>query len=232
MPGRVKATVHAVANPSILGGTVVWANQALTQALHDAQITDRSSEVDESYYQANVRVDASLGAAHVAEVQDSLAAEGFNSQSVAQKLGAVQALIDAVIVVLNGFALVALLAAGFGIVNTLLTSVQERTREIGLMKAMGMSGTRIFALFSIEAVFIAAIGTLVGMLATIGLGTAINPVLSESLLADLPSLTLFVFTAPNTLAIFATVLALSFLAATAPAVIAARKNPIVALRYE
>ena len=63
---------------------------------------------------------------------------------------------------LDAFAVIALIAAGFGIINTLLMSVQERTREIGLMKAMGLGGGRIFAMFSIEAIFIGFLGSAIG----------------------------------------------------------------------
>ena len=62
----------------------------------------------------------------------------------------------------------------FGIINTLLKSVQERTREIGLMKAMGMGGRSIFSLFSAEAVIIGFLGSAIGSLVAIGLGSVIS----------------------------------------------------------
>ena len=71
--------------------------------------------------------------------------------------------IDGIVLVLNAFAIIALLAASFGIVNTLFMSVQERTREIGLMKAMGMGNGRVFSLFSIEAAFIGFLGSAIGV---------------------------------------------------------------------
>ena len=78
--------------------------------------------------------------------------------------------------VLNGFAVIALIAAGIGIVNTLFMAVQERTREVGLMKAMGMSSGRVFSLFSLEAVVIGLIGSAIGRAGAIGVGQVVNSV--------------------------------------------------------
>ena len=101
--------------------------------------------------------------------------------------------IDGIVLVLNAFAIIALLAASFGIVNTLFMSVQERTREIGLMKAMGMGNGRVFSLFSLEAAFIGFLGSAIGVVIAMLAGSALSSALSGSLLADLPGLTLIAF---------------------------------------
>jgi len=67
------------------------------------------------------------------------------------------------------FVVVILLALSFGIVNTMLMAVLERTREIGMMIALGMTRARIFALVVTETFFLVMLGCPVGML--IGLGT-------------------------------------------------------------
>ena len=114
-------------------------------------------------------------------------------QTVADQIGDFKTVIDAIILVLNGFAILALLAAGFGIVNTLLMSVQERTREIGLMKARGMSGGKVYTLFSLEAVVIGFLGSAIGAGVAIGLGSALSAVLSQGLLSGLPGLNILLF---------------------------------------
>jgi len=134
--------------------------------------------------------------------------------------------------VLNAFAVIALLAAGFGIVNTLLMSVQERTREIGLMKAMGMSGGRIYALFSVEAVFIGFLGSAIGALGAMGAGAVANVILAETVIADLQGLEVLIFAPIPMLTVVLLVMGIAFLAGTIPARRAARQNPITALRYE
>lgn len=141
-------------------------------------------------------------------------------------------MIDAIVLVLNGFAIIALLAAGFGIVNTLLMSVKERTREIGLMKAMGLGGGSIFTMFSMEAVFIGFLGSAIGAGAAILIGTIVNGVLAGGVLSELPGLTLIAFAPATILGIIALVMGIAFVAGSIPALRAARQDPIESLRYE
>jgi len=151
---------------------------------------------------------------------------------VEDKLGMFRAVINGIVWILNTSAVVALLAAGLGIVNTLLMSVQERTREIGLMKAMGMGGGRVFGLFSLEAVFIGFLGATLGAVAGVTVGSFASRALAGGLLAGLPGLSLFAFEAGKVLLIVLSVMVIAFLAGTMPAVRAARKDPITALRHE
>src|SRR5690606_33872726 len=120
----------------------------------------------------------------------------------------------------------------FGIVNTLLMSVQERTREIGLMKAMGMGGGRVFALFSTEAVFIGFLGSAIGVILAMLAGTAASTFLGGALLADLPGLTIVAFDPLTVGLTILLIMAVAFLAGTLPAARAVRKDPVDALRYE
>ena len=228
----VTATVVGVANAGVVAGSGLTANDALDSDLYAAQSTGLSTPAKDRYASASVRVDASQGTAHVEAVQRRLDAAGYASQSVAQQLGTVQTVIDAITIVLDGFALIALIAAGIGIVNTMLTSVQERTREIGLMRALGLSGRGVFGLFSLEAVVIGMLGSLIGVGAAVGLGTLLDTVLAGGVLSALPGLTLLIFN-PGTIAVvIGVILAIALVAGIVPAVVAARKHPIDALRYE
>ena len=120
-------------------------------------------------------------------IKADLADHGYTANTVADQIGVIQTVIDGIIGVLNAFGVIALIAASFGIINTLLMSVQERTREIGLMKAMGMGGGRIYALFSTEAVFIGFLGSIFGAAAW-GVGVVANGVLAGGVLAELEGL--------------------------------------------
>ena len=81
---------------------------------------------------------------------------------------------------LAGFGGLALLASVFGIINTMYISVLERTSQIGLMKALGMSGRDIGKLFRYEAAWVGLLGGLIGV-GLAGLVTLLNPVIASAL---------------------------------------------------
>jgi putative ABC transport system permease protein len=227
----VEAEVAGVQNATILASGAAL-NQALVDALHDIQTLGQPSSTEESSILATAHFDPSAGPEALAAVKDELGNLGYSALTVADQIGVIQTVISGITGVLNAFAVIALIAAGFGIINTLLMSVQERTREIGLMKAMGMSGARIYTLFSLEAVFIGVLGSILGAAAAIGVGVVANDYLATGLLADLEGLEVMRFEFVPVATVLLTVMAIAFLAGTLPARRAARQNPIEALRYE
>lgn len=229
----VIATIAGVQNKSLFADTVSL-NSALAEqivTLQDQGLPPVSEE-DKTYLSVIIHFPENLSADKQTEIKNELQDLGLAGTTVADQLGSVNAVINGIIGVLNAFAIIALIAAGFGIVNTLLMSVQERTREIGLMKAMGMDGKKIYLLFSLEAVFIGFLGSALGAGAAIGLGTIISTTLSNTLLSDLPGLTVTMFTVPSVAGVILLVMFIAFLAGTIPAQRAAKQNPIDALRYE
>ncbi len=133
---------------------------------------------------------------------------------------------------LTVFGAIALLAASFGIINTLYMSVRERTREIGLMKAMGLSNRKIFQLFSIEAILIGVIGSILGIILASLAGVALNNFATANFLKGLEGFELTKFTLQNNTTITIAIAIVSFLAGALPARSASKKDPIEALRYE
>lgn len=227
----VDATIVGVQNATLIGSSVNL-NDALTTALYNDQSVGLPESKTTEYATATAHFAASSSTVQVAKIKADLVAAGYSGTTVADQIGTFQAVINGIILVLNAFAVIALLAAGFGIINTLLMSVQERTREIGLMKAMGMSGTRIFALFSSEAVFIGFLGSAIGSVVGIVLGSIISRVLSHGLLSGLAGLQLIAFTPASIAGVILLVMAIAFVAAVLPASRAARQSPIESLRYE
>ncbi len=228
---EVSATVVGVQNESLLGSGV-GLNSAMANELERVTSTGKPDNVETTFVSATVQIPADSTPEDIAAIKERLADEGFTAQTLEDQLGSFQLVINGIVGVLNAFAVIALLAAGFGIVNTLLMSVQERTREIGLMKAMGMSGGRVFSLFSLEAIFIGFLGSALGALSSIAVGIPLSALLSRTVLSGLPGLDILQYAPGSVVTVILVVMALAFVAGTLPARRAARQNPIDALRYE
>jgi len=109
-----------------------------------------------------------LGARIVAALQQRYPGEKFSAVTQEQILGVVGRILGLLTFVLAAIASISLLVGGVGITNIMLVSVRERTREIGLRKAVGARQRDILVQFLIEAVLLTTVGGLVG----IGLGVA------------------------------------------------------------
>ena len=130
------------------------------------------------------------------------------------------------VVFLGTVAGISLLVGGIGIMNIMLVSVTERTREIGIRQAMGAKRRDIVAQFVTEAVFLTFGGGIIGVIVGIALATAIDGRFligtewSTRVTSDIPIIALIVS------------IAVGLFFGIYPAVRAARLNPIEALRYE
>ncbi len=123
---------------------------------------------------------------------------------------------------------VSLLVAGIGVMNIMLVSVTERTREIGVRKAIGARRGQVLAQFFIEALLLCGLGCAIGMLIGLGIGSVVNHVAIVKLNGTVPPLPWI--QSIVTTAIFMIVVTLAF--GTYPAFRAASLDPIEALRYE
>jgi len=227
----ISATITGVTEGAFASATALTTDPALEDALFAAQNTGVPADQLDRYASASVTLSSSTPQA-VDEAKTALTDAGFTGQTVSDQLGTFKAVIDGIVLVLNAFAVIALLAASFGIVNTLLMSVQERTREIGLMKAMGMGSGRVFSLFSLEAVMLGLLGSLIGAVVAIGVGTAVSAQLGQTLFSDLPGLQLIAFDPLSILVTTVAIMAIAFLAGSLPAARGARADPVESLRYE
>ena len=123
---------------------------------------------------------------------------------------------------LSGIAAVSLLVGGIGIMNIMLVSVTERTREIGIRKALGATKANILMQFLIEAVVLCLLGGLIGALVGSGGATAMSKFFNwNTIISPSAILASFVFSA-----------VVGVLFGVWPARRAAGLDPIVALRYE
>lgn len=171
-------------------------------------------------------------AERIAQVKRSLDERGFLAETLADQRKRTYDAIGILQIGLNLFAFIALLAASFGIINTLVIAVLERTKEIGLQKALGMGRGKIFLLFSLESVLIGFWGALLGIAGGIIVGSIANVFLARTYLESFEGYRIFVFTLPAITFVLLLVCAIAFVAGVLPALRASRLNPIEALRYE
>ena len=120
----------------------------------------------------------------------------------------------------------AILIAVLGVINTLALSVLERTRELGLLRAVGLGRAQTMRMVTVEAVVISVFGALLGLAVGVGLGAAIVRALHEQGITELA----LPWTQMATYLVLAAIVGV--VAAVLPAIRAARVNVLQAIAYE
>lgn len=223
----VDVKVSGTQAPGILsmGGSRI--NVALWNKINAINYEGMPAETNHSYVAtADVEPDK------IDDIKAELDKIGLKAMSVKDEAGMFQSFFDAILVVFNIFGGIALVAASIGIINTLFMSVQERTREIGLDKALGMSNSKVFLSFSAEAIMLGFWGSIFGILVSMIVGNIANKLAVETFLKDFPTFQLTIFEPVTMITIALIIMFIAFLAGTLPARRASKKNPIDALRYE
>jgi putative ABC transport system permease protein len=149
------------------------------------------------------------------------AADDFTVRSMEELVGTVTAMSNTMTNLLGAIAGISLLVGGIGVMNIMLVSVVERTREIGIRKALGAKERNIWSQFLTESAFLSLSGGLIG----VAVGWAVSMIVSSRGTPTLVSPDIIVLAVSVSIGIG---LAFGFL----PARRAARLNPIEALRYE
>ena len=155
--------------------------------------------------------------------------ELFSVQTSEQLVSSFASIFGIVQAIVVGIAAISLLVGGIGIMNTMYTSVIERTNEIGVMKAIGAKNSDVLLIFLIESGLLGLIGGLVGVIIGLGLSKLAEIAVTAALKSDL----LKASTSPE---LIIGSLVFSFLvggiSGVLPAIQASKLKPVDALRYE
>ncbi len=116
--------------------------------------------------------------ASLREIRTTIESAGYGTVSVSDTVAQIDSLFSNFRLILSILGLVALSVAALGMFNTLTVSLLERTREVGLMKAMGLKSDEVKSLFLTESMIMGLYGGILGLLLGIGLGKLLSLILS------------------------------------------------------
>lgn len=153
-------------------------------------------------------------------LKKSLSEDDFTVQTQEQTLSTISQITGVLTAALGGIAAISLIVGGIGVMNIMLVSVTERTREIGLRKALGAKPSDIRNQFLVEAVTLSSIGGVIGII----LGFLLSLIIGKFFTTSVPLW--------SVLLSFGFSMLVGVVFGVAPAIRAARLNPIQALRYE
>ncbi len=228
-----KFFVKAIFSKQGIGG--ISSDNLVLLSTHDFQKLTGQKNISMIY----VRVENVNDAETIAMIIERVINENHGKKDFASAttmtsiLETVQTIIGIVQMVLIAIASIALVVASIGIMNTMLTSVMERTREIGIMKAIGATNRDIMSIFIIEGMLLSSIGGVFGIILGIFGSQGLTFILSNFFISMSGSANLIpVITAASVVLSILVSLFVGIFSSLYPAWKAARMSPIEAVRYE
>ena len=185
---------------------------------------------DAGYQSVTIVADSSVDVTHFVDTVGSFFASYYtyndtwtaSASSISSLVESMTEMLDTMYLGISAIAAISLLVGGIGVMNIMMVSVTERTREIGTRKALGAPGSAIRMQFITESVILCLIGGVIGVLLGIGLGALLSSVVG---MAARPSIGAILIAVGFSMGI-------GVFFGYYPANKAAKLNPIDALRYE
>ncbi len=229
----IKLTVSAVSKKSAtslsFGVPPILLSNTDARSLYE--FTSKGTSDFDKFIYVYARVEGGKDDTKLQSARTNLESKGYFVQSSKDIQKTITQFVNILQIMVGVLGIITLIASVFGVINTQYISVLERTREIGLMKALGMSRKNINLLFILEAMWIGFIGGLLGILGGTLLGTALNPWITKKL--DLGTgNTLLQFSIPQMLVLLVALMLVAALAGLLPARKASKLDPVEALRTE
>lgn len=192
-------------------------------------VTDELAK--QGYNSFIVKVDQSSNAASVAKaIKDTYKVGAADAET---EIKSQLAIFNILGLVLGGIGGIALVVAAVGVVNTMIMSILERTREIGVMRAVGARRGTVSLLFTIEAALLGFFGGVFGLAIGYGAVLIANPIINKQLSGNnITSSNIITLPIWLILGVIALTTLIGILAGMYPARRAARLDPVEALRYE
>lgn len=226
-------TIAAVSKKPVTSqpGTELYIYTPLDEARELNDITTEGTANYRKYNFVFAKVQDGVNDKKLKEAQQKLKDLGFQVRSVEETQQFLTNIIGVLQGIVAGFGFIAIIASVFGIINTMYISVLQRTREIGLMKALGMRKRDIGRLFRFEAAWIGFLGGFIGSLSAVILGTLLNPWITQKLSLGAGN-KLLIFKPMQVVGLVIILMIISILAGWIPSRKAAKLDPIEALRTE
>jgi len=227
----VTPTVVGVANGAP-GGDPTWA-----MLPYDKAISFSADMISANAWQREPFVGITLYAdslQHVGTVRDQAQQAGYTATTNDDQLRAFAERLNYVELALNGLAIIALAVAALGIANTMFSAVLERTREIGIFKALGSRSRDLAMVFMAESALIGVAGGITGVLVAGLLARAGNGLIDHIARGQGAPGGMRLFDLNPVIGILAVIVAImiSAMSGLMPALRASRLDPVAAIRYE
>jgi putative ABC transport system permease protein len=235
--GRIKINgekffVSGIFGKQGFGGTS--SDSIVLMSSHDFQKLTGQSNISLIYLRVNNVNDAeSIATAIQNAINENHGRKDFaTATTMTSILETVQTITGILQLVLVGIASIALVVASIGIMNTMLTSVMERTREIGIMKAIGATTRDIMSIFIIEGVLMSSVGGIIGIILGVFGSQALTLILNGFMSMGGSFNLVPIITITSVVLAVTVSLIVGILSSLYPAWKAARMSPIEAVRYE